>query len=106
MNEQPPLPQTWQSILDEPTLRALFADIAGCTEVLDVRTKGGETSMSDAAGAGDLETLRDGLLDGRLWGVLIRYRHEDEEWWDTLTRTPEGIQLFRIQPPGPPPAGA
>lgn len=97
-DETPPLPETWQSLLDEPTLRALFDNIGGHAELLDVRTKGGETAMSGVS-VTDLNALHDALLDGSLFGVLLKYRHDGAEWWDTLTRTPQGIQLFRIKPP-------
>lgn len=88
-----PLPELHQAVLDGPTLDALFADLAACTEVLDVQAKGSATAYAhDAAGLG---AVREALLSGSVHAAQIRYRWRGEIWWDTLLRVPGGVRIVR-----------
>ena len=80
-----------EAVLDRPTCEQLFADLAGCTQLLSVlaRERGGSRPT-------DLDDGRARLLAGTATALQIRYRFAGEEWWDTLISTPEGIRLVRI----------
>lgn len=95
MNEPVPLADLQDAILDPGTVTALFADLAGCTEVLGVLIKNGPTAPAPD-GIIDLARGRDLLDAGSVRGIQIRYRYQGQEWWDTLMRTPLGIRLVRI----------
>lgn len=91
----PKLPTLQQTVLDAPTLEALFRDLAQCTQILAVVPKGAPQAY--AAGHGiDLEAARAGLASGAFRGVQVRYRYEGQEWCDTLLATPGGVRLVRI----------
>jgi hypothetical protein len=91
----PKLPALQQTVLDAPTLEALFRDLAQCTQILAVIPKGGPQAYAADRGI-DLETARAGLASGVFRGVQVRYRYENQEWCDTLLATPGGVRLVRI----------
>lgn len=96
MSESPPkLPALQQTVLDAPTLEALFRDLAQCTQILAVIPKGGPQAYAADRGI-DLEAARTGLASGQFRGVQVRYRYEKQDWCDTLLATPGGVRLVRI----------
>ncbi len=93
---QSPLPGLHQAVLDEPTVRRLFADLQACAEVFEVRAKQAAREQTRDEQI-LLDEARDRLLDGSARGVQVRYRYQGEEWWDTLLRTESGFRLTRIR---------
>lgn len=90
-----------EAVLDEAGVDALFADLAAAATLLGIATRGGaRTRAVEPEAPGDLPgalvAARAGLRDGRHAGVQVRYRHGDQEWWDTLLRGPDGVRLIRI----------
>ena len=92
---EPKLPALQQTVLDAPTLEALFRDLAQCTQILAVVPKGAPQAYAPDRGI-DLEAARAGLISGQFRGVQVRYRYEGQEWCDTLLATPGGVRLVRI----------
>ncbi len=91
------LPKVQEAILDEATLDRLFFDVAHVAELLEVVTKGApEAHAADPTAPDRLERAREALRAGRAFGVQLRYRFADTEWWDTLMRVPGGVKLVRI----------
>ncbi len=91
----PKLPALQQTVLDVPTLAALFRDLAHCTQILAVLPKGAPQAYA-AEKAISLDAAREGLASGAFRGVQIRYRYENQDWCDTLLATASGVRLVRI----------
>lgn len=92
-----PLSELHQAVLDAPVLAALFADLAACAEVLEVRAKGAATAYgNDAAG---LDQVQAALSAGTLHGAQIRYAWQGALWCDTLLRADGGVRIVRTRIP-------
>lgn len=91
-------PPLCDAVLDAATVDQLFADLAGCTEVIEVLLKGAATAR-----AGDerpsLAAAREPFVSGQVRAVQVRYRHAGDEWIDTLMHTPRGVRLVRVRCP-------
>ena len=95
MTEPKPLPELHQTVLTPDTLRALFADLEACTEILAVMPKAGPGYVTpEDIGLAEGQAL---LSEGKLRGLQIRYRYQNEEWWDTLINRDGNIAITRIQ---------
>jgi hypothetical protein len=88
------LPPLYESVLDDATLDALFADV-GSLEDIVVTVKGGATEHAADAPV-DLPSAREALAVGRVRGVQLRYVHEGITWCDTLIRVAGGARLVRF----------
>lgn len=90
------LPDLQQTVLDTPTLDALFADLAAHAKVLSVVPKRAPSAMVEERTV-TLTDAREGLRSGTFRGVQVRYRFENHEWCDTLVAMPGGTaRLVRI----------
>ncbi|MBE7450565.1 MAG: hypothetical protein HS111_17195 [Kofleriaceae bacterium] len=89
------LPPLSDVLLDDATVSQLFFDVGAVAELLGVAVKHPGARRAEDAPLTLDEACR-ALLAGTVAGVQLRYRHEREEWWDTLARTPAGIRLIRI----------
>jgi hypothetical protein len=89
------MPALQQSILDAPTIEALFADIAAYTQLVSVLPKMAAGVQVAPQGISLVEG-KEALLAGRLRGLQIRYFYEKRSWCDTLMQTPAGVRLVRI----------
>jgi hypothetical protein len=86
--ESPPLPELAQGVLDAATLEALHRDYANLCQLLAVlprakannHTLPGQTCFLDEGFAG--------LRDGTFSGLQVRYRWDNDEWWDTILALP------------------
>ncbi len=95
MTTEPTLPQLHQSRLTPEMLHALFRDLESCTEVLAVMPKAGPGYVTPTdIGLKEGEAL---LTNGQVRGLQIRYRYQNEEWWDTLIVRDDQIYITRIQ---------
>ncbi len=95
MTNELKLPELHQTILSPEMLEALFADLEVCTEVLAVMPKAGPGYVTpEDIGLKEGQAL---LLDGTVRGLQIRYRYQNEEWWDTLINRDGPIHITRIQ---------
>lgn len=88
MNE-PALPPVHEGTLDDETLDALFADVAGAATLLAVIVKRGRSAEPPRSPAA-LDEARAALHSGAVRAVQLRYRHEGREWWDTISRFAPG----------------
>jgi hypothetical protein len=84
-----------QGVLDLPTLRQLFDDLDLCTEIVEVRTKGGAIDHAD--GVIPFPDARRAFEGRSVRGLQVRYLWEGEGWIDTLLWTPEGPRLVRMK---------
>ena len=97
MSDELPLPPMHEATLSPDEVRALFDDIAGVATVLGYNVKGGATvRASEAPGTlGDAVAL---MLSGGVLGLQVRYRHDGNEWWDTVLALSSGVfRLVRIE---------
>ncbi len=95
MTTESKLPELHQTILNEEMLRALFTDLAACTEILAVMPKAGPGYVTPQdIGLEEGESL---LTQGTLRGLQIRYLYQNKEWWDTLINREGQIHITRIQ---------
>lgn len=88
-------PEMVQGVLDDATLQQYFDDL-GLTEVFDVLVKGAPEEYAKE-GTFTLERGRELFDAGVVRGLQIRYQYQDEEWWDTLMRSPAGVRLIRVR---------
>ncbi|AWV89974.1 hypothetical protein [Bradymonas sediminis] len=91
----PELPEINQGLLDAATLAQYYQDLE-LTRVFGVMVKGGPERYANEQSV-PLETARQLLADGLCHGIQIRYIWQDEEWWDTLVGTGDGVRLVRIK---------
>ncbi len=91
-----PLPDLHQADLDADTLNQLFADIGQLTQVIEVLPKYRQRDYTPDTPI-SLDEARDLLRDGTVYGLQIRYIHNDAQWWDTLMPVPNGMRLVRIR---------
>lgn len=90
------LPELQDEIVNDETIRRLFADLEALTDVLEIRVKGAAREHSGAAPS-DLASACDLLLHDHVRAVQIIYHYQGEDWSDTLMRTPKGNRLLRMQ---------
>ena len=93
-------PELRQAVLDRETLARYFRDLREATEILGVRVKGAAQEQTDGRDVG-LKRARELLETQAVLGMQVRYRWRGALWWDTLIRKSGGIELTRVQPPGP-----
>lgn len=95
MTTDNPLPELHQTVLTADQLNALFSDLQACTEILLVMPKAapGYVGVKEVS----LEEGKQLLVNGDLRGLQIRYRYQNEEWWDTLIHRDGQIHITRIQ---------
>lgn len=98
MNDTVPIIPLHDVILDEPTVDQLFFDIAHAGELIAVMQKGlGARRGHEAAVSLDaLDQAHHAFTAREIAAVQLRYRFGGVEWWDTLTRTDQGVRLIRI----------
>jgi hypothetical protein len=70
-------------------------DLKACAEILVVMPKAGPGYV--APKEIDLDEGAKLLESGQLRGLQIRYRYQNEEWWDTLINRDGNISITRIQ---------
>lgn len=92
------LPELREEIVDDDTLRSLFADLSSLTRVLEVKLKGGPTRYASAS-AVSLPKAEALLFGGSVHAVQIVYEYRSETWCDTLMRTPKGTRILRMKSP-------
>lgn len=90
------LPALQQSVLDAPTVAALFRDLEACTEIIAILPKTHATVHIKPTTGLSLADAQAGLTDGSFRAVQIRYRYDSQEWCDTLMATPGGLRVVRI----------
>ena len=100
----PPVPLMVEGLIDAPTLRQLFSDLASSAVVLDVREKGNPRGYASPTELTP-ELARDRLLSGFTRAVQVRYRYDGHEWTDTVLGMPTGYRVVRCrhearEPPG------
>jgi len=82
--------------LDAEGVRALVADLEAHAERLQVVPKAAAKRFVLPETL-PLQAATEGLLDGRLRGVQLRYVHEGQEWWDTLLAMGDaGYRIVRV----------
>lgn len=96
MNEAPLLADLQEGVLDAARLEAVVGDIAAHTQVLMVLVKGGAAQRS-ADQAWKLDEAVAALRSGTIRGIQIRYRWNEQEWWDTILSQGAGFRLVRMQ---------
>ena len=93
------LPEVNEGRLDREALTALARDVEALCEVLAVIPKAGPRAHASPRQLG----LSEGMAlfaAGELRGLQLRYRHEGQEWWDTLIAAgPDRYRLVRIAAP-------
>jgi hypothetical protein len=98
MNEEPiELAPLQRAILDEATVDQLFFDIAQRAQLVDIVVKLGATTHVPHHERPTLDEARRRLLEEEVAAVQLRYRYGGSEWWDTLLRSPHGIEIVRIE---------
>jgi hypothetical protein len=100
MNEEPPIPEMREALLDESNVRALLADWLACTQIEQVFVKDSLRSQQPGSGL-QVEVAIEEFLHGRFAAVQVRYAFEGYGWTDTLMRVGEGIRMVRCRHESP-----
>ncbi len=95
------LPELYEGELDEAGLRALFRDLAAATQIEDIRCKQRAEQHAEASPLSAQAAL-EGLLEGRVRGVQVRYRYDGQSWCDTILATTRGHRVARLASPETP----
>jgi len=90
------LPELLEGDMNSADLASLQRDLSQFTQIESVvpRIRGGLPGQPPPTIA--LDAAFDGLLDGSLAGVQIRYRYDGQNFCDTLMPTPTGARLVRM----------
>lgn len=99
MEPERPLPSVYEAVLDAATLVRLVDDLEACATVDRVMEKGAPTAH--ATGCPGLRDAVERLVVGTIRGVQVWYRHDGEDWCDTLVQVTGGTRLVRMAVPSP-----
>lgn len=97
MNEvDQPLPELFQSNIDEATLQALFTDLEAVATIRMVRLKRSAEVHADP-GPVTLSSALAAFLNRAATGIQISYAYQGANWIDTVGLHDNAILLTRIQ---------
>jgi len=102
-DDDAPLPDLADALLDDDALDALLRDLAALATIDEIILKRGPRRVDDADVDSPvaLAEVANLLRAGSVRGVQIRYRHDGARWWDTLMVAPPGsaarVRLVRIR---------
>jgi hypothetical protein len=97
MNEvDQPLPELFQSRIDEATLKELFTDLQAVATITSVRLKRSAEVHADP-GPVTLNSALAAFHSRTASGIQISYVYQGANWIDTLVLQDEAILLTRIQ---------
>lgn len=97
MNEiDQPLPELFQSIIDEATLRELFTDLQAVATIKMVRLKRSAEVHADP-GPVTLNSALAAFQSRTASGIQISYAYQNANWIDTVVFQDNAILLTRIQ---------
>lgn len=88
------IPPMNDAVLTHEQVAALFRDLEALVTILEITVKGRRGTMDSAPQS--LAKARQLLMSREAFGVQVRYRHEDQDWCDTLIPVDGGIRLVRI----------
>jgi hypothetical protein len=89
------LPELRDAVLDDAKVAELFRDYRRCVEVREILVKQGAGRVHDSPSP-SLEQAEQLVSSRQVRGIQIRYRYQDQTWWDTLMPGPAGVRLVRI----------
>ncbi len=88
------LPDLQDAVLTPDVLSSLLNDVEQCTELLEVRIKARAHAHSSASQP-RLSDVPAHLGAGH--AVQLHYRHNGQQWMDTLLPVADGVRLVRVQ---------
>lgn len=92
------LPPVFDIVLDDDKVAALIFDVRHAAELIAVNTRdtAGKIQAYSQSPGDALDAAFLDFRDRKAAAMQLRYRFHNEEWWDTLLRTPDGVRLVRI----------
>ena len=102
-DDDAPLPELADALLDDDALEALLRDLAALATIDEIIIKrgAGRVAEEESAAAVALTDVAALLRNRTVRGVQIRYRHDGERWLDTLMLAPPDsaarVRLVRIR---------
>jgi len=90
------LPPVHDAMIDDAVVAQLFFDIEQGAELVGISIKSAGARRAAATSDPSLDEAHRLFAAREVGAVQLRYRYRNEEWWDTITRTPSGIRLVRI----------
>lgn len=88
-------PDLHQAVLDDETLTALFADVRAFGSDIEALPRRKRRTLTEEKTLPLAEALA-GLQQGDLLGVQLRYEHDGQRWFDTITRAADGWKIVRL----------
>jgi hypothetical protein len=95
-SEGPPVPLMVEGLIDEATLRQLFADLTAHAKILGVREKNAPTAYAGEQSL-TVASAVDRLIRREARAVQVRYAHDGFEWTDTILVVPQGFRVIRCR---------
>jgi hypothetical protein len=89
------LPPVHEAILQPEQIRALFQDLERHATNVQLLARG--ASATDEELAEYLHRTCEGLIEGRIKKLQVRYVWQEARWIDTLELKPNGIRIVRIK---------
>jgi hypothetical protein len=89
------LPPISRATLTPEELLALFQDLRLLAQIEQVGIRTAQSRVGSVGGT--IDDAERGLISGAAAAVQIRYRHEGQNWLDTLQPAPGGFALVRMQ---------
>lgn len=96
-NDRPITAELTEAMLEPALFERYFEDLAQFAEVLAILPKRSAQEYSGNTSDWSLEQAREAVRTGSIRGVQIRYRYQDDEWWDTLLCLPTGVRIVRMK---------
>lgn len=98
MNQEAPLPDLWNALVDQETLDELIRDLQQHAVIMGVQEKHAPTEHINEEPVDStlaIERFRQGVSRA----IQIHYRFDDKNWCDTIIRLGLQYKIVRMQQP-------
>lgn len=98
MSQDAPLPDLWNSLVDQDTLDELIRDLLQHAVILGVQEKHSPTEHINEQPVDSIQTI-ERFREGKSRAIQIHYRFEEKNWCDTIIRQGMQFKIVRMQQP-------
>ncbi len=88
------VPPMSDAVLTNEQVTALFRDLEALATIHEISVKGRRSTTDSTPQS--LGVAQQMLINREVFGIQLRYRHDGQDWCDTLMPVKDGIRLVRI----------
>lgn len=89
------MPDVHEGVLDAAFVQRLLGDLEACAHVHSITIKRAPEQHAEPDPL-DLPSAARALFDGNARAIQVRYRHQNQEWTDTIIRSGDAFRLIRV----------